>query len=119
MTPRLTVRLDLAPGVRFGPGKALLLERIAELGSIAAAGRSMGMSYRRAWELAEAINRSFAEPAVARQAGGKAGGGATLTEFGRQLLARYRAIEAAAQIAGADDLANLAAATRPDGPVRC
>jgi molybdate transport system regulatory protein len=102
--PSLSVRIDFYPEGRIGPGKIELLEKIAALGSISAAGRAMGMSYRRAWELVEEINRIFGQPAASRQAGGKHGGGATLTPFGLSLVARYRAIERAAFDAARLDL---------------
>ena len=113
----LTLRLDLAPGKSIGHGKIRLLEAIREHGSISAAGRSMRMSYRRAWMLIDELNRMFVEPLIETKHGGTAGGGAELTAFGEQVVARYRSIEAKAHAAGAEDLADLAAAiTR--GPAR-
>lgn len=94
---RMSIRIDLDEDRRLGPGKVLLLERIAEHGSISAAGRSMEMSYRRAWELVASVNASFDTPLVAAQMGGRKGGGATLTDLGKELVARYRAIEHEAQ----------------------
>jgi molybdate transport system regulatory protein len=90
------LRLVLAPGVAIGPGKADLLAAIQDSGSIAAAGRTLGMSYKRAWTLIESLNRDFARPLVAAATGGRAGGGATLTPLGREVLRRYRRVEAAA-----------------------
>ena len=101
------LRLVLKRGVAFGPGKADLLERIRESGSIAAAGRSLGMSYTRAWHLVEAMNREFRAPLVARSKGGAARGGASLTELGNEVLERFRRLDAAAQRAVARDLAAL------------
>ncbi len=101
---KTTIRIDFDIGVRLGPGKAQLLERIAEHGSIRAAGASIGMSYRRAWLLADEINRMFREPSIFTRHGGKSGGGAGLTEFGRELLARYRRMEVAMLKAAHDDL---------------
>lgn len=92
----LSIRIDLDPSGRLGPGKIDLLERIAEHGSISAAGRAMHMSYRRAWELVADLNAAFAKPLVQTQPGGGASGGARLTPFGRELVAHYRAIEAKA-----------------------
>src|ERR1700744_5402986 len=92
----LSLRIDLGPESRIGPGKIELLERIAAFGSIAAAGRSMDMSYRRAWQLVEELNSIFGKPVVERQVGGRRGGGAKLTELGLALIARFRAIERAA-----------------------
>lgn len=91
--PSLSVRIDLAPEGRIGPGKIQLLEQIHACGSISAAGRAMEMSYKRAWDLVDEINRICRHPAVARQTGGKNGGGAALTPFGLSLVARYRKIE--------------------------
>lgn len=92
---KTTIRIDLDNGVRLGPGKAQLLELIAEHGSIRAAGASIGMSYRRAWLLGDEINRMFKEPSIFTRHGGKSGGGAGLTEFGQELLSRYRRMEKA------------------------
>jgi len=108
---RLSIRLDLAGGGRIGPGKVALLEAIGREGSISAAGRALGMSYRRAWELVEALDRSIGAPVVERAAGGARGGGAALTDAGRELVARYRAIERAASRAAQDDLRALEAAS--------
>jgi molybdate transport system regulatory protein len=91
--PTLSVRIDLDTEGRIGPGKIQLLEKIQEFGSISAAGRAMNMSYKRAWDLVDEINRICRQPAVDRQTGGKNGGGAALTPFGLSLVARYRKIE--------------------------
>ena len=101
---KTTIRIDLDNGVRLGPGKAQLLELIAEHGSIRAAGASIGMSYRRAWLLGDEINRMFKEPAISTRHGGKSGGGAGLTEFGQELLSRYRRMEKASRDAMRADL---------------
>ncbi|MGD9507889.1 MAG: winged helix-turn-helix domain-containing protein [Geminicoccaceae bacterium] len=94
---RVFVRVDFAPGVRIGPGKIALLEQIAQTGSISAAGRALGMSYRRAWLLVDELNRLFGAPLVTTQLGGSHGGGAALTELGVGLVARFRALERAAE----------------------
>jgi molybdate transport system regulatory protein len=91
--PQLSVRIDLDGDERIGPGKILLLENIREHGSISAAGRAMDMSYKRAWDLVDEINRICRHAAVASQTGGKNGGGAILTPFGAALVTRYRKIE--------------------------
>ncbi len=93
---QLSIRIDLATGGRIGPGKVALLEAIGETGSISAAGRAMKMSYRRAWQLVEDLNRNLGNPVVATAAGGAGGGGARLTEAGRTLVQQYRAVEQAA-----------------------
>ena len=83
------------------------MERIARTGSISAAAREMGMSYRRAWLLVEATNSAFVEPLVTTNTGGSGGGGAQLTEFGMSMLARYRAMELKAAQALAGDFAEF------------
>jgi molybdate transport system regulatory protein len=94
----------------IGPGKADLLEGIRDAGSIAAAGRRMGMSYKRAWGLVEAMNAAYREPLVTAARGGAAHGGASLTALGLGVLAAYRGLEAKAGEAGAAELATLRAA---------
>jgi len=106
---RLRIRIVFGADEMIGPGKAELLERIDRTGSIAAAGREMGMSYKRAWELVGTLNAMFREALVARTRGGTGGGGAVLTENGRRVLALYRAFEAEAAEAGAAQLARLTA----------
>jgi molybdate transport system regulatory protein len=106
----LYVRIDFGDGSAFGPGKARLMELIAETGSISAAGRAMGMSYRRAWMLVDSLNAAFGAPLVAKQTGGSGGGGAALTKLGRDVVARYRRIEQRATTAGRKDMDALAAA---------
>ena len=91
--PALSVRIDLAPEGRIGPGKIQLLENIREHGSISAAGRAMEMSYKRAWDLVDEINSICRQSAVEPQTGGKNGGGSVLTPFGISLVKRYRKIE--------------------------
>ena len=110
---RLSIRIDLEGGCRIGPGKIRLLELIEETGSISAAGRAMAMSYRRAWLLVESLNTSLRAPVAAAQPGGRHGGGAQLTEFGRDLVACYRAIEREAAAAADRHLAAIEAAQAP------
>src|SRR5438045_9518182 len=105
--PSLSVRIDLDPEGRIGPGKIALLENIDKCGSISAAGRAMEMSYKRAWDLVDEINRICRQAAVERQTGGKNGGGAVLTPFGTSLVARYRKIERDASSAVRKELAAL------------
>ena len=100
----LKITLVLGSGARIGPGKAALLESVQATGSISAAARDMGMDYKRAWLLVDSLNRAFDIPVVQRAIGGAGGGGATLTPFGADLLARYRRLEAAAAATAADDL---------------
>jgi molybdate transport system regulatory protein len=107
---KLYLRVDFGDRGAVGPGKARLLELIASEGSIAGAGRAMGMSYRRAWELVDELNHCFGRPVVTTQMGGRRGGGAVLTALGRSVLDRYRAIEGDAQKAAARHLKALGAA---------
>jgi molybdate transport system regulatory protein len=102
--PGLTLRILAEKYPAMGPGKAQLLAAIDATGSISAAARGMGMSYRRAWQLVEAINGSFSQPVVVTATGGKRGGGARVTPFGRDLIRRYRAMENKASAAIVKDL---------------
>ena len=101
------LRINLAPGIALGPGKADLLEGIRETGSIAAAGRRMRMSYKRAWQLVEELNSLFDSPLVAASKGGSGGGGASLTRAGIDVLVRYRRMHAACCAAIARDVSAL------------
>jgi molybdate transport system regulatory protein len=112
---RVTLRLDFGQGRAIGHGKVRLLEAVRDQGSISAAGRSMGMSYRRAWLLIDELNRLFEAPVVETKHGGSAGGGAALTPFGHQVVQHYRSIERKAHKAVAGELAMLAAAIVESG----
>lgn len=109
MSPRVQFRLRISRGadIAVGPGKVDLLEAIDATGSITAAARSLGMSYRRAWLLVDTMNRCFRSPVIAAEAGGKRGGGARLTRVGVEVVARYRRIERSAARAGAADISAL------------
>jgi molybdate transport system regulatory protein len=114
----LKIRLHNGSDIALGPGKADLLEAIARHGSISAAARALGMSYRRAWLLVETMNRSFRQPLVSTLAGGKHGGGTQLTETGEQVLQRYRALctqALAAVQGGCAELAELLAEPAAEG----
>ncbi len=91
---KLKAQLFVGEEIAIGPGKAALLEAIVAHGSISAAGRALGMSYRRAWLLVDVMNRCWSRPLVESSAGGAKGGGARVTETGRAVLAAYRAFEA-------------------------
>jgi len=107
---RPRIRILLGHDQRLGPGKFDLLEAIGRTGSISAAGRQLGMSYRRAWLLVDQVNRMFLEPVVIASAGGSNGGGALLTEFGQGLLQAYRRLETRTQQAIAEEFAPFEAA---------
>ena len=109
---RLSLRMRLGHGVRLGPGKIRLLEAIDDTGSISAAARSMGMSYRRAWLLVDSINQAMAEPVVESHSGGARGGGARLTPGGHEIIRLYKAMEEKALQAVATELDALGALAR-------
>lgn len=104
---KLRMRITQGELVAIGPGKIALLEALDEAGSITAAARALGMSYRRAWLLIDELNQSLREPAVATAAGGAQGGGSVLTASGRALVTLYRQIEARAQAHCASDIGEL------------
>lgn len=108
--PILKIKLQLLCGdeIAMGPGKADLLEAIDACGSISAGARSLGMSYRRAWLLVDAMNRCWREPLVETAPGGSARGGARVTSLGHTVLRRYRALqEAAAELRTGEDWRKL------------
>lgn len=105
--PGLRIRLVFEDGEMIGPGKADLLEAIRETGSIAEAGRRLGMSYKRAWTLVETLNATFAEPVVESRRGGAGFGGAALTALGETVLSHYRKLQAKASRAAAAEVAAL------------
>ena len=109
----LSLRIDFSAAESVGPGKIRLLELIKETGSIAAAGRAMDMSYRRAWLLIDELNRTFRKPVVATKLGGNGGGGAGLTRFGAELVAHYRDMETVAHAALRPHLAELEKSLAP------
>jgi len=105
--PGAYLRILLSHGVMIGPGKADLLQAIDTCGSISAAGRELGMSYRRAWLLVDELNAGFREPLVSALPGGRGGGGAALTPLGRDVLGRYRKMQATTDRVLADELRAL------------
>lgn len=109
---QIRARLMRGDDIAMGPGKADLLQAIADTGSISGAARQMGMSYRRAWLLVDTMNRCFHSPLVASAAGGSQGGGARLTPLGEDVLGLYRQLEQALEEAArpqADALRKLLA----------
>ncbi len=103
--PQLRVLLGAATAI--GPGKAALVDAIGRTGSISGAARDMGMSYRRAWQLVETMNQCFVQPLVETATGGRGGGGARVTDFGREVVRRYRAMEGKAARSVAADMKAL------------
>jgi molybdate transport system regulatory protein len=104
---RIRIRIYFDGGHSVGPGKVQLLEAVRQLGSISAAARSMGMAYRHAWEMIDDMNQCFRSPVVTGTSGGRAGGGATLTSFGEEVVRRFRAMEKRARKAMAQDVEAL------------
>jgi molybdate transport system regulatory protein len=96
-TPTIRLRIDLSPDSALGPGKIALLEHIEATGSLSQAARELGMSYRRAWLLLSDFNRMFNDPVTTMSVGGSGGGGARLTDLGREIVKAYREIEDAAE----------------------
>jgi len=103
------LRVTLTDSFYLGPGRADLMELIAETGSISAAGKRMGMSYKRAWSLVQALNEGFGRSLVETSRGGAAQGGAALTPLGAEVLQRYRQMQAATRQAIAEDVTALTA----------
>lgn len=114
LDPKTRFRVQIKHAVAIGPGKADVLQAVADTGSLSEAGRRLGMSYQRVWSLVRAMNGDFIEPLVLTQRGGAAGGGAVLSETGARVLAIYRAIERDAERAVAHRLPQLLALIRPD-----
>lgn len=113
---KIKIQLFCGEEIAMGPGKADLLEAIEREGSISAAGRALGMSYRRAWLLVDTMNRCWREPLVATAAGGQAKGGARVTPFGHEVLRSYQALqEQAATIRSGADWQQLQGSLR-DAP---
>jgi molybdate transport system regulatory protein len=107
MKPQAHIRIDFSGTCSIGPGKIGLLEGIERTGSLSAAARALGMSYRRAWLLLHSTNEGFSEPVVELSVGGKDGGGTRLTDFGRQLVANYRRFDAAVEQLAAKTFADV------------
>lgn len=103
------MRITAGETIAVGPGKIALLEAIGQAGSITAAAKSLGMSYRRAWLLLDEVNNSLQHPAVDSAKGGQFGGGSVLTDCGRQLISLYRRIEKRAEAACRSDIEQLMA----------
>ncbi len=106
---RPQLRISFKKSIAMGPGKADLLDAIAETGSISAAARLLGMSYRRAWLLVETMNQCFQSPLVETATGGQHGGGAEVTDLGREVVRRYRAMEKKAAASVSREMGDFAA----------
>ena len=104
MKSSFRLRIGSDRDLALGPGKVALLEAIRDTGSISAAGRELGMSYRRAWLLVDAMNRAFRRPVITTVTGGREGGGTELTAVGAEVVRRYRKIEALAQRAAGREI---------------
>jgi molybdate transport system regulatory protein len=113
LKPQTHIRIDFSGTCSLGPGKISLLEGIDRTGSLSAAARTLGMSYRRGWLLLHSTNEGFSQPVAELSVGGKDGGGARLTEFGRRLVADYRQFEEAVDAIATKTFAGI----RPSGKV--
>ncbi|MDT8397213.1 MAG: winged helix-turn-helix domain-containing protein [Pseudomonadales bacterium] len=109
----IRLRLTLKPGMAIGPGKVAILRSIQETGSISAAGRLIGMSYKRSWQLVDSLNNMFEGPLVQTSKGGQHGGGARLTPLGEKVLALYERILDNTLLAIAPDLRTLKQLSAP------
>lgn len=119
--PQAHVRIDFSAQCSIGPGKIALLEGVSRTGSLSAAARGLGMSYRRAWLLLHSVNDAFLEPVVQLSIGGKDGGGAKLTPFGEDLVSTYRQFESAVDALAVKTFASMRPsrdATSPAAPAR-
>lgn len=106
-TAQFRLRIYQGEAVAIGPGKVDLLQAVADTGSISAAARRLGMSYRRAWLLIDEMNRLLKSPVVETAQGGVRGGGAVLSATGEEIIRRYKAIEEASHTASGKDLRAL------------
>lgn len=113
---KLRLRILFGPEIAVGPGKVALLDAIAETGSISAAARALGMSYRRAWLLIDTMNRCFREPVIETASGGKGGGGARVTPIGQEVLRRYRSMEDTAVASVRDQIAEFSGLLADEPP---
>ena len=111
--PVVRLRIDFAPGRALGPGKVGLLEAVDRTGSVSAAAGELGMSYKRAWSLLQSANELFDVPLVVMSRGGRGGGGAMVTERGREVIAAFRSVERNGLLVAARAFGKLAAVTRP------
>lgn len=109
MLQALKIRIALGKTIAMGPGKADLLDAIDAHGSISAAAKQMKMSYRRAWELVDVMNKCFNQPLVISSPGGVNGGGAQLTEVGRTILKNYRELVEKSSVAANVELNEIIA----------
>jgi len=109
MKQMVRFRVDFTAACSLGPGKIDLLESIGRTGSLRQAAQALGMSYRRAWLLLDALNRSFTEPAATASVGGQGGGGVTLTAFGLEIVRCYRAAAQAIDSVAREELQSIAA----------
>ena len=116
--PAVRFRVDLGREEAIGPGKIALLEQIERSGSRSQAARELGMSYRRAWQLLDSLNHCFRERVAVTAKGGRRGGGATLTAFGRELIRIYREFDAEIQARAARHFRPLLRQARSRGMTR-
>lgn len=109
---RMSIRIDLPNGGRFGPGKAALLQALSLLGSLNKAAADLGMSYPRARKLIEEMNQDFEAPLVSAMQGGADGGGSHLTDLGQEILRLYYEVCDAAETANGGPLSRFSRKVR-------
>ena len=114
--PVVRFRVDFGRDAAIGPGKIALLEEISRAGSLSQAARDLGMSYRRAWLLLASLNTAFREPVAVTATGGRGGGGAQLTPFGRELVSLFRAFERDTQARAAGAFKAITSKARREEP---
>ena len=105
--PSLSLRINLDPDGRIGPGKIDLLIAVQQHGSISAAARTTGIGYKRAWVLLDEVRAACRADVILSTAGGRGGGGASLTKLGLELVEHYQSIEKVCKAAAAPHLRRL------------
>jgi molybdate transport system regulatory protein len=110
----LRFRLDFPNGASIGPGKIDLLKAIEASGSLTQAAKSIKLSYRRAWLLVKDLNDAFTRPVILATTGGKTGGGAEITAFGKRLVEVYEAADRQFQNYASANLKELSRVLSPD-----
>lgn len=91
-TIKSRIWIEIDGEILLGEGRVQLLKAIGETGSLSKAAQTLGMSYKKAWSLVDAVNSRAEKPVVVTAIGGKKGGGSVLTEYGISLIETYERI---------------------------